>query len=165
MTYILDTAIALGPSYIGLTDLRAQLFDTTGSNVGFAVSTGFAEIGSGYYLWHYAAYPDGHRGGVKFYRAIDSSVILAITAINPQEAEYVDQKVSSVDVSDLLSEEVADSVTFRELLRLLLAEAGGRLTGAGTNTERIRNVGNTKDVVVATVDSRGNRSAVSLDLS
>jgi hypothetical protein len=95
MTYTLDFLLGLGTGKTGLTDLRAQLFDTEGSNVGSAVSTGFVEIGSGNYLWHYASIPDAHRGGVKFYSDATPTTILAANAINPEEAERVDGMVTS----------------------------------------------------------------------
>lgn len=97
MAYTLDFSLALGLGKSGLSDLRAQLVDTAGSNVGSAVSTGFVEIGtSGNYLWHYASIPDSHRGGVKFYSLADSSTILAFTAINPEEAENTNTKISTL---------------------------------------------------------------------
>lgn len=95
MAYTLDVTVPTGIT--GLTDLRAQLFDTVGASVGVAVSTGFVEIGtSGTYNWHYTAWPDGHRGGVKFYSNADATNILAIASINPEEVEYTDAKTSSV---------------------------------------------------------------------
>lgn len=84
----MDFALNLGSAYAGLTDLRAQLVDTGGSNTGSAVSSGFTEVASGRYLWHYASFPDDHRGGVKFYSAAASSTILAFMAINPEDGEY-----------------------------------------------------------------------------
>jgi hypothetical protein len=87
MTYTLDYSLNIGVT--GLSDLRAQLVDTAGSNSGSAISTGFAEIGSGCYLWHYAGFADGFRGGVKFYRLAAPSTVLAFAAINPEEAESV----------------------------------------------------------------------------
>lgn len=97
MAYSLCTSLALGTSHTGLTDLRAQLVDSSGTNVGSAVSTGFVEIGvSGNYLWTYAAFPDGHRGGVKFYSNAAPTVFLAFVAINPEEVENTDVKTSSV---------------------------------------------------------------------
>ena len=98
MAYTLDVTVPAGIT--GLTDLRAQLFDTVGANVGSAVSTGFVEIGtSGTYNWHYAAWPDGHRGGVKFYSNADATTLLAIASINPEEVENTDAKTSSVAAS------------------------------------------------------------------
>lgn len=93
MAYTLDTVVPAGTA--GLTDLRAQLYDTAGSNVGSAITTGFVDLGTGFYHWHYAAFPDAHRGGVKFYSAAASSVILSAVAINPEEGEYADAKTST----------------------------------------------------------------------
>lgn len=89
MAYTLDTALALDAA--GLT-LSAQLIDTTGANVGAAVTTGFVDLGLGFYLWHYAGFPDGFRGGVKFSAG---GTLRAIAAINPEEAENTDVKTSS----------------------------------------------------------------------
>ena len=93
MAYTLDFAF-FGRT-AGVTDWRAQLIDTTGANVGSAVGTGFVDVGNGFYQWHYAAIPDAHRGGVKFYRLADS-IVLAVASINPEEAEYTDSKISAV---------------------------------------------------------------------
>jgi len=94
MAYTLDFSLALGGSKTSLT-LNAQLVDTSGTNSGAAISTGFAEIGNGYYLWHYAAFADAFRGGVKFYESGVPGTILAFAAINPEEAENTDVKTST----------------------------------------------------------------------
>lgn len=72
---------------------------------------------------------------------------------------------SQADVTGLLTTTVADSISVVQTLRLVLAVLGGKLSGAATTTVTIRSAGDTKDVVVATVDSNGNRSAVTLDLT
>ncbi len=89
MPYTHDTAFAIPEA--GLT-LSAQLVNTTGADVGSAVTTGFTDFGSGYYLWHYEAFPDGHRGAVKFSAG---GVLKAVEAINPEEMENADAKTSS----------------------------------------------------------------------
>lgn len=81
MPYTFDTAIALDTA--GLT-LSAQLVNSTGANVGSAVTTGFVDLGSGFYVWHYESFPDGHRGAVKFSAG---GALKAIAPINPEEAE------------------------------------------------------------------------------
>ncbi len=55
--------------------------------------------------------------------------------------------------------------TVRQGLRLMLAALAGKLSGAATTTVTIRDTNDSKDRVVATVDSSGNRSAVTLDAS
>jgi hypothetical protein len=55
--------------------------------------------------------------------------------------------------------------TLRQAMRLILATAVGKLSGAATNTVAIRDTNDTKDRVTATVDGDGNRSVVTLDAS
>lgn len=94
MAYTLCISLALGSSKTGLT-LNAQLLDVGLALVGSAVSSGFSEVGNGNYLWNYNGFPDGFRGGVKFYPQGSISDVLALVSINPEEAENVDVKVSS----------------------------------------------------------------------
>lgn len=93
MSYQLCFSLNLGLSNINLT-LRARLVDTDGINYGSEISTGFSEIGKGFYLWNYSSIPDDFRGGVKFYTNGDSSNIVSFIAINPEEAEYVNESLS-----------------------------------------------------------------------
>lgn len=60
---------------------------------------------------------------------------------------------------------VDGSTTLAESLRLANAVLGGKVSGAGTGTETFRDLANTKDRVVATVDSSGNRTAITRDLT
>jgi hypothetical protein len=53
--------------------------------------------------------------------------------------------------------------TPRQSLRVMLASLAGKLSGAATTTVTIRDVGDTKARITATVDTDGNRSAVTLD--
>ncbi|MCC7043564.1 MAG: hypothetical protein IT183_06865 [Acidobacteria bacterium] len=50
-----------------------------------------------------------------------------------------------------------------DVLRLIAAASAGKLSGAATTTIRIRDLADTTDRIVATVDSSGNRSAITLD--
>jgi len=53
--------------------------------------------------------------------------------------------------------------TLEEATRLILATLVGRLSGAATTTVTIRDINNTKNRIVATVDENGNRTALTLD--
>lgn len=55
--------------------------------------------------------------------------------------------------------------TVRQGLRLMLSALAGKLSGAATTTVTIRDTNDGIDRIVATVDSSGNRSAVTLDAS
>ncbi len=60
---------------------------------------------------------------------------------------------------------VETGITLRQAQRVQLAAAAGKLSGAATTTVKLRNNADTKDRVTATVDSDGNRSAITLDLT
>ena len=83
MSYALTYNLALGSGKAGLTDLRAQLYDSTGTDVGAAISTGFVALGSGNYSFTAAAIPSALRGGIKFYSYAAAQVILVASAITP----------------------------------------------------------------------------------
>lgn len=70
-------------------------------------------------------------------------------------------EASAVDA--ILDEQIGDgTVTMRQALRVLLAGMAGKLSGAATTTVTIRNAADSADVIVATVDANGNRSAVTV---
>ena len=98
MAYALDFVITLGSSKTGLS-LKATLLDTAGSAVvgQTDLSTGFVELLAGTYQWHYAAFPDGHRGAVVFHTGAfaGTPVKLAASSVNPEEAENTDTKTST----------------------------------------------------------------------
>lgn len=53
--------------------------------------------------------------------------------------------------------------TTETLLRVFAAVLAGKVSGAGTGTETFRGINDDKDRVVATTDSSGNRTAITLD--
>jgi hypothetical protein len=55
--------------------------------------------------------------------------------------------------------------TVRQAMRLMLAALVGKVSGAGGATVTIRDTGDSKNRIVASVDAAGNRSAVTLDQS
>ncbi len=74
-------------------------------------------------------------------------------------------RLSATGVDDVLDEAIGDStVTMRQALKAAVSALAGKLSGAGTTTVTIRNVADDTDVIVATVDATGNRSAVALTL-
>lgn len=68
------------------------------------------------------------------------------------------------EVADAVLDEVVEgSYTLRQLQRLMSSAAFGKLSGAAGTSILIRDLGDTKNRVSATVDASGNRSAVTLD--
>ena len=71
--------------------------------------------------------------------------------------------VTAAAVADaVLDEVVVGSYTMRQLLKVMAAALAGKATGGGTTSVTFRGVDDTSDVIVATVDANGNRSAVTL---
>lgn len=60
--------------------------------------------------------------------------------------------------------DIETGYSLREALRLILSSVAGKLSGAGTATITIRNVSDSKDRIVATVDTNGNRTSVTYDV-
>jgi len=54
--------------------------------------------------------------------------------------------------------------TAEEMMRVMSAALAGEVSGAGTATVTIRDIGDTTDRIVASVDGSGNRTAVTLDV-
>jgi len=80
--------------------------------------------------------------------------------------------VSSIPTANTNADALLDRVagvepgkTLRETLRLFAAVLLGKVSGAGTGTETFRDTNDGTDRVVSNVDSKGNRSTVTLDAS
>jgi hypothetical protein len=60
-------------------------------------------------------------------------------------------------------ETIEGTWTAKELLRIITAVLAGKVSGANTGTETFRDVSDTKDRVITTVDAQGNRTGIVLD--
>lgn len=101
---------------------------------------------------------------------VQTAAAAALTAYDPPTKAELDSGLDALPTAAEnaaalmdLSNGVETSITPRQALRLILAAAAGKLSGAATTTITIRNVGDSKDRITATVDENGNRSAVTLD--
>lgn len=101
--------------------------------------------------------------------ADQSAVEAAITAATSGLAtsSSVAAVQSAVDALPTLAEFLAggdvDGYTLEQSLKLILSACAAKLSGAATTTITIRAADDSKDRITATVDSDGNRSAVTLD--
>jgi hypothetical protein len=73
--------------------------------------------------------------------------------------------LSASAIDGILEEVVEGSVTMRQALMLFLSSFAGKASGGGTTSVTFRDIGDTKNRIVMTVDSAGNRSAVTLDVT
>lgn len=65
----------------------------------------------------------------------------------------------------VLEAEIEPGLSLKRALRLILAANAGKISGAGGATITIRNPGDTKSRIVATVDGSGNRTGLTYDTS
>jgi len=84
--------------------------------------------------------------------------------INVIVAGSLDADISGVAASVWAT--VLDAgLTATEITRLMIAVLAGKSSGGGTTTITFRNLADSKDRIVATVDANGNRTAVTRDPS
>lgn len=89
--------------------------------------------------------------------AIDAAAI-ATDAIGSAE-------LATTAVDEIWNSAIGDStVTARQAMKAFMAALAGKASGAATTTMTFRNVADDTDVIVATVDANGNRTAITLTL-
>lgn len=71
--------------------------------------------------------------------------------------------LTSAAVDAVLDEVVEGTLTFRQMLRLFMAALANKSSGGGTTSIAFRDVADGKARISATVDSSGNRTAVTVD--
>lgn len=96
----------------------------------------------------------------------DIALIKAKTDLLPGQPAAVSDIPTADAVADALLDRTAGvetSWTLRQTLRVMLAALAGKVSGAATSSVVIRNVGDDKNRISATVDTDGNRTAVTYD--
>ncbi len=92
--------------------------------------------------------------------------IKAKTDALPASPAAVSDVPTAAAIADAVHDEVVEgTVTLRQSIRLHNAALGGKVQGLDTFNPVFRDLADSKDVIDATVDSYGNRSAVTRDLS
>jgi len=90
----------------------------------------------------------------------DAAADQVTVATNNDKTGY---RLSATGVDDIHDEVIEGALTYREITRIALSVLAGESTGGGTGTLRFRNVADTADRVVATVDANQNRTGITLD--
>lgn len=73
--------------------------------------------------------------------------------------------LTAAAIDAILDEAVEGSYTLRQLLRIVSSTLAGKVSGGGTATITFRDVNDSTDRVIATVDASGNRTAITLDVT
>src|SRR5262245_29196263 len=108
MAYSITVVVPLAEFETGLT-LKTQLYDDAGLAFGSPITTGFTEIGGGFYQWTYDAVPNGFQGAGYF---IDDATeeIKAGFAVNPGETEGVVEGTDTFPVTYRLTTSLATPI-------------------------------------------------------
>lgn len=95
-TYALVIPIS-APVRFAEADLKARLYEADGAPASDWVTAGFTEIGgaSAEWQWLYDGFPAGFRGRVEFWTDAATPEFVAFAAINPQESENADVRMST----------------------------------------------------------------------
>jgi hypothetical protein len=89
----------------------------------------------------------------------DGSAELNIVTLTDQIAALNDPTVAAI--ADAVHDEVVEgTITLRQAMRLMLAVLTAKASGGGTTSITFRDIGDTKDRIIATVDADGNRTAI-----
>lgn len=92
-----------------------------------------------------------------------SSVLTALAHLDAQAGGATPLSPEGLAASLLDGNDIETGFTMRESLRLILSALSGKLSGAGTTGISIRDVNDTVDRIIATVDANGNRTSVTLN--
>jgi len=98
---------------------------------------------------------------------IDDFVDDLETRLTAARAGYLDNlntgvALTAAGVDAILDEVVVGTYTMRQLLTVMSSALAGKLSGGGTTTLTFRGINDASNVIVATVDTSGNRSAVTV---
>jgi hypothetical protein len=70
--------------------------------------------------------------------------------------------LAAIDTDSVLDVVIDDDNTFKEVMQFVASALFGLLSGGGTDTLTFRDLGDTLNRIVATVDSSGNRTVITL---
>ncbi len=99
---------------------------------------------------------------------IDGQTVNAIIAEFSVQNRYGGTAPTANAIADALldrADGIETGFTVRQAMRLILAAEAGKVSGAGGTSVTIRDVNDSKNRIVATVDTNGNRTAVTKDVS
>lgn len=167
MSYTVCNVLDLGEAYTDVT-LNAQLYSSSNSTVGNAITTGFYERSGSKGIYAFTlTVPDGHQGWCDVYVQGASSTVLATLPINPAELENADAKTSLVKAktdnfpSDPAA--VSDIPTTTEINTALSTAHGAGSWATATGFATPTNVTNAQTAITAAIAALNNLSTGDID--
>jgi hypothetical protein len=172
-----------GASDTGLT-VTVDVWEVARNGTATEIVTGGAttEIGDGIYRYLLSAGSvDAEAEYIAVFKTTDSDTdqqhIPAMWVINRANVEDIDDILTDTgttiptaisNLNDITADNVLDATvegtySLKEVLRIMSGVLAGKLSGGGTTTLTFRDISDSLDRVVATVDSSDNRSAITID--
>jgi len=112
----------------------------------------FTELEQGLYYLDYDFTVTGTYLSLFYENSVaKASGVFRVTALN------------DISVANIIAGIADGSYDLQEMLRLMFAALVGKSSGGGSDTLKFRNSADNKNRISATVDSNGNRTAVTLD--
>lgn len=108
-----------------------------------------------------ASYTAPDNSGIADAKAAAEAVNARLPA-DPSEAGDA-MTLTAAAVDSILDEVIEGALTLRQALRIVLSGVAGKASGAPSGPIRYRDLADSKDRIVGTIDSDGNRTAVTLD--
>jgi len=133
--------------------LNGQTFPVAVGDVTISVPTGVITL---------TTYPPVITAGGEVLVEVPTGIV-TLTGYAPDVyiSKLTEQDIQRI-VDSIFSRVIENGETFEEAIRLIRAEAAGKLAVAG-NTVTIRDAADSKDRITATVDSNGQRTAIITD--
>ena len=166
-------------SKAGKTELADVTVDVYRNGAEVVTAAAASEVGDGLYKYTLASGSVNEEGEyITIFTTADTTVDLktipAIWVVQKAGVENLDGTVTSraapedamtltaAAVDAILDETVEGTYTLRQMLRLALAALAAKCSGGGTTTITFRDLNDSKNRIVATVDANGNRTAVTV---
>jgi hypothetical protein len=175
-----STGVTLGSAvYSSINDFKASGFSTFNpASDGVSLSSAIYTAISDFKATGFSTFDPAATGvtlgsaaytGINDFKAtsvsLSSAVYTSIADFKATGFSTFDPASSAVSITaasvDAVHDEVVEgTVTLRQALRLVLSALTAKVSGGGTTTITFRDIGDSKDRLVMTVDSNGNRTAI-----
>ena len=133
---------------------------TDGVTLGSAVYTAIGDFHASVAAYStFAPATDGVTLGAATYTTV-TSFHASVAAYSTFDPSATGVTLTTAAIDGVHDEVVEGTLTFRQAQRLLLSVLTGKVSGGSTTTITFRDIGDTKDRLITTVDANGNRTAV-----
>ena len=132
----------------------------------YLLASGSVDAAAEYVAVFHTADGDTDQQDIPAMWAIDRANVEDIDDILTDTGTTIPTAISNlnnIDADDIMDAIVEGTYSLKEVMRIMAGALAGKLSGGGTTTLTFRDLSDSLDRIVATVDSSGNRSAITID--